>query len=337
MNRAVYPAGRFSPHPSSSVSSVVRNPSAAVIDIGSNSIKILVAARDARGDLKQLLSRSLDARISEGISAEKPKLTEDGMRRGLGAIRELLMEAEPYRPAKTLLVATSAVRDASNGGEFRSRVKAAVKHDIRILTGVEEANAIGRGLTCDPALADLRDFYLFDLGGGSLECLSFRGRKVQQALSLQLGCVRLTEMFVPDTSVPFTSEARAATMQHVRFALTESNFRFDLPGAAGVAMGGTVSTVRAIVGAGTGKKAEQTPAIIPVAHLAALLDHVAVLPLDQRQRVPGLPPPRADVFPAALATFLALAEAGGFTGFRHSFYNLRWGLVAEMLGLQVGL
>ncbi len=309
----------------------------AVIDIGSNSIKILVATRDPRGSIKQLLSRTLDARISEGISAEKPKLTDDGMRRGLGAIRELLMEAEPYRPAKIQLVATSAVRDASNGAEFRSKVKAATKHDIRILSGKEEANAIGRGLTADPALADLRNFYLFDLGGGSLECLSFRDRKVQQSLSLQLGCVRLTEKFVSDTSVAFSPEARAGVMNEVESGLKEAGFSFDLPGAAGVATGGTVSTVRAIVGAGANKKAEQTPAIIPVALLESLLDHIAVLPLEERKRVPGLPPPRADVFPVALTTFLGLAEAGGLTEFRHSFYNLRWGIAAEMLGGWVGL
>ncbi len=303
----------------------------AVIDIGSNSIKVLVAARDPRGNLKQLLSRTLDARISEGISAEKPKLSEDGMRRGLGAIRELLMEAEPYRPARTILVATSAVRDATNGADFRARVKSATRHDIRVLSGDEEANAIGRGLTCDPALADLRDFYLFDLGGGSLECLAFKDRKVRQALSLQLGCVRLTELFVPDTSAPFSAEARAAVKEHVRSVLAENKFRFGLAAGTGVAMGGTVSTVRGIIGAGTGKKAEQTPAIISVALLEKLLDHVAVLPLDQRQRVPGLPPPRADVFPVALTTFLALADAAGLKDFRHSFHNLRWGLAAELL------
>ncbi len=311
---------------------VKRSPAVAVIDIGSNSIKVLVAARDAAGTVRELKSRTLEARISAGISADQPKLTEEGMRRGLGAIRELLMEAEPYRPAKIALVATSAVRDAANGAEFRTRVKAAVKHDIRILSGEEEANAIGRGLTCDPALADLRDFYLFDLGGGSLECLSFKDRLVRQALSLQLGCVRLTEKFVTDPTAPFPAAARSAIADHVKQAVAEADFKFDLPGAAGVAMGGTVSTVRAIVGAGAGKRAEQVSPVIPVALLERLLKHVAVLPLADRQRVPGLPPARADVFPAALATILALAETGGLQEFRHSFHNLRWGLAAELLG-----
>ncbi|HTL69198.1 MAG TPA: phosphatase [Lacunisphaera sp.] len=305
--------------------------SVAVVDIGSNSIKVLVAARDASGAIRELKSRTLEARISAGIGAEKPKLTEEGIRRGLGAIRELLMEAEPYRPARTVLVATSAVRDAVNGAEFCARVKAAVKLDIRILSGTEEANAIGRGLTCDRALADLHDFYLFDLGGGSLECLSFKNRIVRQALSLQLGCVRLTEKFVTDPGAPFPAAARTAVIGHVKHVLSEAEFKFDLAGAAGVAMGGTVSTARAIVGAGAGKRAEQVSPVIPVTLVERLLDHVGVLPLVDRQRVPGLPPARADVFPAALATLLALAEASGLREFRHSFHNLRWGLAAELL------
>ena len=110
-------------------------PTVAVIDIGSNSIKVLVAARDARGGVEPVFSRSLDARISAGISAAEPRLGEDGMARGVAAVQELLAAAAPFAPARLDLVATSAVRDAANGGEFRARVHAATGHAIRILTG----------------------------------------------------------------------------------------------------------------------------------------------------------------------------------------------------------
>ena len=108
------------------------------------------------------------------------------MARGVDAIRSLLKDAADFSPARAVLVATSAVRDAGNGAEFRRRVHAATGLTIRTLTGDEEANLIGRGLTCDPELAGLRDFSVFDLGGGSLECLAFRDRKIQQVVSLQL-------------------------------------------------------------------------------------------------------------------------------------------------------
>lgn len=304
--------------------------SVAVLDIGSNSIKVLVAARAPDGGLEIILHKSLDARISAGISAAEPRLSEEGMTRGVAAVQELLALAAPHAPARTQLVATSAVRDAANGAEFCERVRAATGHEIRILTGREEANGIGRGLTADPALSDLRDFYVFDLGGGSLECLEFRDRQIQQELSLQLGCVRLTEKFVRDPNAPFSNDSRALITAHVAATLRASSFRLGATRAA-VGTGGTVATVRAILGARQGLEAEQTEARVTTAELVTLLDFLAPMPLEERKRVEGLPPARADVFPTALATIIALADVGGLTEFHHSFYNLRYGLAAELL------
>src|SRR3954470_8064032 len=139
----------------------------AVIDIGSNSIKVLVAKRDNDGKLAALKLRTIDARISAGISRSNPRLSEEGITRGVDAVRVLLADAATFLPTRTILVATSAVRDAQNGREFCERVRVATGHEIRILSGPEEAALIGRGLVADPALGDLRDFYVFDLGGGS--------------------------------------------------------------------------------------------------------------------------------------------------------------------------
>ena len=306
-------------------------PAVAIIDIGSNSIKVLVAARAEAGGLKTLLSKSLDVRISAGISASEPRLSDEGIDRGLAAVQELLTLAAPYSPVLATLVATSAVRDAVNGNEFRSKILAATGFDVRILTGEQEARAIGRGLISDPALTNLENYYVFDLGGGSLECLAFKDRNMEQAISLQLGCVRLTEKFVADPSAIFTTETRSAIKDHVRTALIASGFRFDLRYAAAVATGGTVTTVRTILGKRAGWTLEQTPALVTVRQLSQLLDGISSLSLTQRQEIPGMPAARADVFPTALVTILALAEIGGFTSFCHSLHNLRYGLAMELL------
>jgi exopolyphosphatase/guanosine-5'-triphosphate,3'-diphosphate pyrophosphatase len=307
------------------------NPSVAVIDIGSNTIKLLVATRDESGRLTERTSKTIDSRISAGISQKPPRLSEAGMATGIAAIRELLAVATPLAPTQTILVATSAVRDAANGADFCARVRAATGHDIRILSGDEEANLIGAGLLCDPALASLNDFYVFDLGGGSLECLAFRARRIAQETSLPLGCVRLTEKFVADPAAPFSAEAHTAVVAHVKHALAESRFQFTLAGAAAIFAGGTVTTMRAIFAAHHGKALKETSPVVTVAELHALLNRVAPLSLDERKKVSGLPPTRADVFPTALATILAVAETAGLKEFQHSFYNLRWGLAAEAL------
>lgn len=310
---------------------VNKSPPVAIIDIGSNSIKLLVAERGPDGTVQQLKSKTIDARISAGISKERPGLTEEGMACGLSAVHELLADASLFSPARIVLAATSAVRDAANGGEFRTQVKAATGLEIRVLSGGEEANLIGRGLTCDPELAELKDFYVFDLGGGSLECLLFRDRRIQNALSLQLGCVRLTEKFIKDASVPLDQTEASALARHVRDELKRSGFRFPIVAPAAVFAGGSMSTVRAIKGARHGLTLEDTPAVIGTDTLHHMLDEMADLTLGERKAVPGLPAARADVFPAALVTMITVADYAHIERFHHSLHNLRWGLAAEAL------
>ncbi len=307
-------------------------PSVAVIDIGSNSLKALVAGREPGGGVRAIQTWTLDVRISGGIGGSHPRLAEDAMARALGAIGKLLAGIKPHAPRRTELVATSALRDAANRAEFSRRVRAATGFELRILTGDEEARLIGRGLVADPELRALQDFYVFDLGGGSLECLAFRARRPELAVSLPLGCVRLTERCVEDPAAPVGAASLARAAEICREVLAKSGFRFALPpGTEAVFAGGSVTTVRAIFAQRLGRPLAGTSPIIPVAGLRALLAEVAPLPLAERRAVPGLPAARADVFPVALATALALAEAGGFAAFHHSFYNLRFGLADELL------
>jgi exopolyphosphatase / guanosine-5'-triphosphate,3'-diphosphate pyrophosphatase len=304
----------------------------AVIDIGSNSIKVLVATRDASGKIGALKMQSMDARISAGIGRSTSSLSETGRARGVEAVRALLSECTQFNPRQIVLVATSAVREASNGRDFCEQVRHATGHVVRILSGEEEANFIGRGLIADPALRHLRDFYVFDLGGGSLECLSFRERRIEQAVSVPLGCVRLMEKFVPRPEDPMPAAAVAQVAAHTRDVLGQSSFRFSLPGVAvAVGTGGTVTTVRAIWAAREGKTLEEIDATLGVPQLRQLLALLAEMPLARRRQISGLPRARADVFPVALATLIAVADLGGFSTYQHSVYNLRYGIAAELL------
>lgn len=307
------------------------DPAVAIIDIGSNSIKLLVASRTAAGGLLVRLTRTLDVRISAGLGQAVSRLSEDSMLRGVEAVRTLLQEAAVFAPARSVVVATSAVRDAQNGPGFREQVRAATGQNVRILTGDEEANLIGRGLTCDPALVALEDFYVFDLGGGSLECLAFHRRKIQQAVSLQLGCVRLTEKLIADPSAPFSSDTADKIHAYVESTLVRSSFRFEIGTDLAVATGGTATTARAILAATYGQSLEDSSSIITLDQMWGLFAQLSKMTLAERKKVPGLAAARADVMPTALMTLLTLAETVGFKAYRHSLYNLRYGLAAEAL------
>ena len=305
---------------------------AAVVDVGSNSIKLLVADRGPEGRPAEVAYQTLEVRISKGIGSGRPRLGDQGMERGVEAITSLLARARSLGADRFAVVATSAVRDASNGAQFLERVRAASGVTPRLLTGREEADLIGRGLTTDPALVALRDFHVYDLGGGSLECLAFVERKAERAVSLPLGCVRLTEMFAQPAAEPISASALSNIARHVKGALQESGFPFPVPaGSFVVGTGGTLTTVRAMRAAAGGFTLERTEPLIRVALLREILATVGSLDLAGRKAVKGLSPERADVFPTALATFIALAELGGIQAFHHSLRNLRWGVAAGLL------
>src|SRR6185503_19868589 len=106
----------------------------------------------------------------------------------------------------------------------------------------------------------------FDLGGGSLECLAFRDRKISQAVSLPLGCVRLTDKFVADPAASFAHKSGADITDHIVQTIARSGFTFSLPaGAEAVVTGGTLTTVRTILGLRAGKNFEESNATITLA------------------------------------------------------------------------
>jgi exopolyphosphatase/guanosine-5'-triphosphate,3'-diphosphate pyrophosphatase len=144
--------------------------------------------------------------------------------------------------------------------------------------------------------------------------------------------VRLTEMFVVDPSAPLGSKSDKDISRHVKEALLQSGIPLPVPPGFGVVgTGGTLTTVRAMVGVNRDVPIGETNPLIGVTLLHEILAKVSVLDLAERRKIPGLPPRRADVFPAALVTLLALAELGGIQSFHHSLRNLRWGVAAELL------
>jgi exopolyphosphatase/guanosine-5'-triphosphate,3'-diphosphate pyrophosphatase len=306
----------------------------AVIDIGSNSIKLLVARRGTDGGLLEVFQRTEETRIGTGITGNPPRLGDEAMHRGIASVRSLLDDAARHAPGATALVATSAVRDASNREEFVSRLRDGTGHTLSVLKGEDEALLIGRGIACDPALGGAAAFYLFDLGGGSLEMLAFRDGQVVQSKSLQLGCVRVTELCVRDPARPLARDEARKVRAHVLGVVVRSRFRFDIPRpVTAVATGGTVTTFRAMRAAAEGVKLDESNPLVPVADVAELAAHIGDLAIEERRAIPGLPPERADVLPAALLTLVEIAQLAGVNEFRHSFYNLRFGLAAEMLGV----
>jgi exopolyphosphatase/guanosine-5'-triphosphate,3'-diphosphate pyrophosphatase len=180
-------------------------PRVAVIDVGSNSIKALVAETDGQPfGLKPVYEECLEVRISHGISGDPPLLRPDRIEAGVEAVEKLWRDCQANGPLQDILVvATSAVRTAANGHLFMEAVAAVTGTDPITLTGPEEADGIACGVRTDHLIEErLDDFTVFDLGGGSLELIRFEHHGVTDRTSLPLGSVRLTEAFFSDPSQP---------------------------------------------------------------------------------------------------------------------------------------
>jgi exopolyphosphatase/guanosine-5'-triphosphate,3'-diphosphate pyrophosphatase len=303
------------------------NRSVAVIDVGSNTIKVIVATAEEQ-NLVILYDEVKEVRISKGISREHPHLSPEAIEAGVNAIAELWQAAQKIAKISTVrIVATSAVRSASNGEAFVERVKLKTGLIVEILSGDEEAKGIAAGISQDPHVRKkCSDFSLFDLGGGSMELGVFMSGTLRSRISLPLGAVRLTERFIahPEKSIP-QSELHSLEA-FLKKSLNENPIKLAPPL---IGTGGGVFVTRQIITSLTGI---DSPFLQRHA-IASLLNDLKNKSIEARLQTPALPTNRADIFPTALTTFLAVMDFAQTDQILHSQFNLKFGLAARLLGL----
>jgi exopolyphosphatase/guanosine-5'-triphosphate,3'-diphosphate pyrophosphatase len=163
----------------------------AVIDIGSNSARMAVFKKTSRFGFYLLREEKSRVRISEGAYENKGELQDFAIKRALNALKEFLLIAKSLKARKILAVATSAVRDAPNKAEFLKEVRN-IGINLKVIDGEKEAFfggvAVANLLHKDNGVS-------VDIGGGSCELSLIRNRKVEKTFTLQLGTVRLKELF----------------------------------------------------------------------------------------------------------------------------------------------
>jgi exopolyphosphatase / guanosine-5'-triphosphate,3'-diphosphate pyrophosphatase len=261
----------------------------AAIDLGTNSTRLLVADV-ADGRVDEVERRLTITRLGEGVD-ERRRLLPLPVARVRNALTEYRRRLEQLGAERTLAVATSAVRDAENGEAFLGEIEWSYGFDTQLLSGDEEALLTLRGVTAGRELAPRT--LLLDVGGGSTELVVGGSGGVDSHVSLDLGCVRLTERFF--RSDPPAAEELEASARHVHDTLPE----LDVAAAVGVA--GTVTTLAALdLGLGEYDPERIHGHSIPAGSVEEQLGRLAALPLEERRRVPGLEPERAPVIVAGV-------------------------------------
>ncbi|MYG61128.1 MAG: Ppx/GppA family phosphatase [Acidimicrobiales bacterium] len=168
----------------------------AAVDVGTNSFHLVVASVDADGHFEVLTREREPVRLGSG-GEDMKRLTADAMDRGIAALDRMRRIADHAGAAAVTAVATSAVREADNRGEFvaRARVEAGVA--IQVVSGIEEARLIHLGVMAAVPLLDKRHLVI-DIGGGSTEFIVGDGAEPLLMRSLKLGSIRLTDRFFPE-------------------------------------------------------------------------------------------------------------------------------------------
>jgi exopolyphosphatase/guanosine-5'-triphosphate,3'-diphosphate pyrophosphatase len=264
----------------------------AAIDCGTNSTRLLVV--DANG--RELIRLMRITRLGQGVDRENV-LAPDAIARTVDVLREFRRSMDAFGVDRLRMVATSAVRDAENGAVFIEAARAAVGAVPEVLTGLEEGTLAFRGASADLSPFE-GDTLVVDIGGGSTEITLGRAGSVS-SVSLQLGCVRLTERYL--TSDPPTPDEVVATRIAIAAALAGGEQRMpELLGLAArrrlVGLAGTVSTLASLQLQIAEYDVDRLHhATLTLPEVVQLCDTLASLSAAQRSGLVGMVPGRADV------------------------------------------
>ncbi len=165
----------------------------AVIDIGSNSVRMVIYEKTSRYAFHLLHEAKSKVRLSENAYQNDGNLQKVPMQRTFDALRDFLSIATSFKSRKVLCVATSALRDAPNKKEFLKKVKKELQLNIKVIDGEREAY-LG-GIACANLLPNQTNALSIDIGGGSTEFSMINNKEVSNTLSLKLGTVRIKELF----------------------------------------------------------------------------------------------------------------------------------------------
>lgn len=305
----------------------------AALDVGSHSLKLLVAAPPAAARRwRRLADRVVITGLGRGRRGDR--LAPDALARSIVAFEELVAEGRRLGASRFAVVGTAALRGAGNAGPLLEAA-AVAGAPIRVITGDEEARLSFLGAVGGLPAAAGRLTTVFDVGGGSTEFIQGRDEPSRR-ISLPLGVLPLVERHL--RSDPVAPPELAALLAEAEAGLSGPAGPATWPRAELLAsLGGTPTTLAAVeLG---------LPRYLPAAvhghrlgrdRVEALLGRLAALPLAERRRLPGLEPARAEVIVAGAALVLAAMRRLDAPEVVVSDHDLRHGLLRERFGVDLG-
>jgi len=291
----------------------------AAIDVGSNTVLLLVAEHHPAGGLTIIDEAEDQPRLGAGL-ATTGRLSDPSMERALASLSRMRDRSLERGATQIQAVATAAIREAANGPEFVERARRQ-GIPLRIISGGEEAALAYRSAAYHFPGTDRT--LVADIGGGSLELIGARNEVLELVDSVPLGAVRLTERRMKS----------GALRDHIRALLSSTLDQSAWQGSRVIGSGGTFANLASMAQASravasTTIQGEQ----VTTAELGDLLVRLEALSPEQRRSFPGLRPERADIIVAGLTVADELLRWVKYPTVTVNRYGLREGLLLEMIG-----
>jgi exopolyphosphatase / guanosine-5'-triphosphate,3'-diphosphate pyrophosphatase len=298
----------------------------AAIDIGSNSIRQIVADVSPEGAIQVVDEMKAAPRLATGL-ASSGELSEASIRSAIEAIDRMATLARQLGAERIDAVATSAVREATNASAFLATVQRTTGLRVRVLDGDEEARLSFRSAVAHFDMGVGRTVVV-DIGGGSLELALSAEGVIERLSSLPFGAIRLTEEFLSDGVTPKRlRRLRRAVSDGIRAGIPLRDWR----GAQIIGSGGTFTNLAGIYLSRQGIQTARSvhDAHIPHADLEHILNMLADMSAEERRSVPGLNPERADIIVAGIAVAAEILRRVESREIIVSRYGIREGLLLE--------
>ena len=280
-------------------------PRLAAVDIGTNSIRLVIAEVQPDGSYRVLDEDREMSRLGRGLYAAG-RIAEAPFDQSLAALGRMKAIADGYGVMDLRAIATSAVREAANGQEFIREAWRRTRIRVEVVSGDEEARLAFRSVARHYELNG-RLAAIVDIGGGSAEVILAAGGVVEQMFSLPLGAVRLTEQHVK--SDPLRPKHWRALRRAIDAAIEEGIGKPAFVAEVMIGSGGTFTNLAEMAQAERdGHVSGARDYTLSSADLKRLVDRLRETPLEGRRRIPGLNPQRADIIVAGAAVVSRLAR-----------------------------
>jgi exopolyphosphatase/guanosine-5'-triphosphate,3'-diphosphate pyrophosphatase len=285
----------------------IHQQTAAGIDLGSNTFRLLVANSSA-GSLKTLAKKMATVRLARGLE-DNGLLDEEAIRKGLAVVRSFQETLTDYRPQSLRVCGTEALRQARNSRLFLRKAEELLQQPIDILSGEEEARLSLAGVLAGYTGSFPGPMLLVDVGGGSTELVfAVAPEGKTRATSLGLGVVSLTEKFLAAPPLnPLSLDSLLTESLNEAFdklALTKKEQPVIITGC-----GGTATSMAALdLNLSAYDASKVHGYVLHNTSIEKLWNRLAVLPADERNTLPCLGESRGEILPAGIRIYLMLLK-----------------------------